>query len=162
MRRNVTLFALLISMLAIPAIAQKPPAGADRPWHSAEEGQIASESSASSSRHSCRNPARSGHCRAIANFRESQLQHVAPGMRANVYVMSRPDIRIAGVVESIGLGVTPDPDVMGRLEPGLPDVQRTLNRVHPASRYPVRVRIDNPSPALFRVGESAVMVLRGK
>src|SRR5580704_17276421 len=35
--------ALLISMLAIPAIAQKPPAASERPWYSAEEGQIANE-----------------------------------------------------------------------------------------------------------------------
>ena len=61
-----------------------------------------------------------------------------------------------GVVDSVGFGVTPDADVFGRLDPGLPDVQRTLNWVHLASRYPVRVRVANPSPDLFRVGESAV------
>src|SRR5271169_4601820 len=82
---------------------------------------------------------------AVANFREGQLQHIAPGMRADVYVMSKPNERFAGMVDSIGFGVTPDADVVGRLEPGLPDVQRTLNWVHLASRYPVRVRVQNPS-----------------
>lgn len=98
---------------------------------------------------------------AIGNFRESQLQHIVPGMRADVYVLSKPNVRFAGVVDSIGFGVTPDPDVIGRLEPGLPDVQRTLNWVRLAARYPVRVRVQNPSPELFRVGESAVVSIRG-
>jgi multidrug efflux system membrane fusion protein len=99
---------------------------------------------------------------AIGNFREGQLQHMAPGMRADVYLLSVPSRCFSGVVDSIGFGVTPDPDVIGRLEPGLPDVQRTLNWVHLASRYPVRVRVQNPSPELFRVGESAVITIRGK
>jgi multidrug efflux system membrane fusion protein len=98
---------------------------------------------------------------AVANFPEGQLQHIAPGMRADVFVMSKPNVRFSGVVDSIGFGVTPDADVVGRLESGLPDVQRTLNWVHLASRYPVRVRVLNPSPDLFRVSESAVVMIRG-
>src|SRR5271170_6595424 len=98
---------------------------------------------------------------AIGNFREGELQHIVPGMRADVYVLSKPSLRFTGVVDSVGFGVTPDPDVFGRLEPGLPDAQRTLNWVHLASRYPVRVRVQNPSPELFRVGESAVVTIRG-
>src|SRR5258708_954348 len=99
---------------------------------------------------------------AIGNFREGTLQHIEPGMRADVFLPSKPNIRLSGVVDSIGFGTTPDPDVFGRLEPGLPDAQRTLNWVHLASRYPVRVRVSNPPPGLFRVGESAVGVLRWK
>jgi membrane fusion protein, multidrug efflux system len=98
---------------------------------------------------------------AVANFREGELQHIAPGMPADVYLLSRPNVRFSGVVEGIGFGVTPDEDLIGRLAPGLPDVQRTLNWVHLASRYPVRVRVQNPPPDLFRVSESAVVVIRG-
>lgn len=98
---------------------------------------------------------------AIGNFREGQLRHVSPGMRADVYVLSRPNLRFAGVVDSVGFGVTPDPDVIGRIDVGLPDVQRTLNWVHLASRYPVRVRVEHPLPDLFRLGESAVVTIRG-
>ena len=98
---------------------------------------------------------------AIGNFREGELQHIVPGMRADVYVLSKPSLRFTGVVDSVGFGVTPDPDVFGRLQPGLPDAQRTLNWVHLASRYPVRVRVQNPTPELFRVGESAVVTIRG-
>lgn len=98
---------------------------------------------------------------AIGNFREGQLQHIAPGMRADVYVMTKPNVRFAGVVDSVGFGVTPDPDIIGTLQPGLPDVQRNLNWVRLASRYPVRVRVQNPPLDLFRVGESAVVTIRG-
>jgi len=97
----------------------------------------------------------------LANFRETQLKYVRPGMIADVYVMSDPGLRYAGVVESAGYGVTPDPSLVGRITPGLPDVQRTLSWVHLASRYPVRIRIQSPPPDGFRLAESAVVVIRG-
>ena len=62
---------------------------------------------------------------AVANFREGQLQHITPGMRADVYVLSKPNVRFSGVVDSIGFGVTPDADVVGRLAPG--SARRTAN-----------------------------------
>ncbi len=99
---------------------------------------------------------------AVANFREGQLAHITPGMRADVYVMSEPDRRFSGTVDSIGFGVTPDADVIGTFASGLPDVQRTLNWVHLAARYPVRVLVEDPVPDLFRVSESAVVVIRGR
>jgi membrane fusion protein, multidrug efflux system len=99
---------------------------------------------------------------AVGNFRETQLKHIEPGMRAEVYILSRPNKQFSGVVDSVGFGVTPDADLIGRLGPGLPDVQRTLNWVHLASRYPVRVRVKDPPPDLFRVGESAVVIIRGR
>src|SRR6516162_518013 len=99
---------------------------------------------------------------AIANFRETQLQHIRPGMEADVYVLSRPSVRIKGVVDSVGFGVTPDADLIGRLTPGLPDVQRTLNWVHLASRFPVRIRLLDFDQGLFRLGESAVVVVHGE
>jgi multidrug efflux system membrane fusion protein len=98
---------------------------------------------------------------AIGNFREGTLQHIAPGMPADVYVLSKPNVRFSGIVDSVGFGVTPNADVFGTLTQGLPDVQRTLNWVHLASRYPVRVRVKDPPPELFRVSESAVVVIRG-
>ena len=99
---------------------------------------------------------------AVANFRETQLQHIRPGMEAEIYVLSRPDIRFKGVVDSVGFGVTPDADLIGKLTPGLPDVQRTLNWVHLASRFPVRVRVLTSEQEAFRLGESAVVIIRGE
>ena len=98
---------------------------------------------------------------AVGNFREGQLKRIVPGMRADVYVLSKPNVRFSGVVDSIGFGVTPNPDVIGNLQSGLPDVQRTLNWVQLASRYPVRIRVVNPTADLFRIGESAVVTIRG-
>jgi multidrug efflux system membrane fusion protein len=84
-------------------------------------------------------------------------------MVAEVYVMSRPHVRYSGVVDSVGFGVMPDADLVGRLAaPDLPDVQRTLNWVHLASRFPVRVRILSEPSDVFRLGESAVVIIRGK
>ena len=97
----------------------------------------------------------------LANFRETQLKHIQPGMTADVYVMPEPGLRLTGVVESTGYGVTPDPSLLGRFTSGLPDVQRTLSWVHLASRYPVRIRIQAPLPDVIRLGESAVVVIRG-
>jgi membrane fusion protein, multidrug efflux system len=99
---------------------------------------------------------------AVANFRETQLRHIHPGMKAYVYVLSRPNIRYDAVVDSIGFGVTPDADLIGKIGQGpLPDVQRTLNWVHLASRFPVRVRILADHSEQFRLSESAVVVIRG-
>jgi multidrug efflux system membrane fusion protein len=98
---------------------------------------------------------------AVANFRETQLKHILPGMHADVYVMSRPNIRYDGVVDSVGFGVQPDNTLVGSFTQGLPDVQRSLNWVHLATRFPVRVRIQAPESEPFRLSESAVVVIRG-
>jgi multidrug efflux system membrane fusion protein len=46
--------------------------------------------------------------------------------------------------------------------PGIPIIQRELNWVHIAQRFPVRIHIDDPQPAdAFRVGASAVTIIRG-
>jgi len=99
---------------------------------------------------------------AVANFRETQLHHIQPGMHADVYVLSRPDIKYDGVVDSVGFGVLPDNTLVGSFAPGLPDVQRSLNWVHLATRYPVRVRIQAPESEPFRISESAVVIIRGE
>ena len=99
---------------------------------------------------------------AVANFRETQLRHIKPGMHAYVYVLSRPNVRYDGIVDSVGFGVQPDSTLVGTFSStGLPDVQRSLNWVHLATRYPVRVRINAPETERFRLSESAVVVIRG-
>ena len=99
---------------------------------------------------------------AVANFRETQLHRILPGMKAYVYVLSRPTVRYEGIVDSVGFGVTPDTTLVGSFTTsGLPDVQRSLNWVHLATRFPVRVRINAPETEPFRLSESAVVVIRG-
>jgi membrane fusion protein, multidrug efflux system len=56
--------------------------------------------------------------------------------------------------------VQPDATLVGTFSPGLPDVQRSLNWVHLATRFPVRVRIEASETEPFRLSESAVVVMR--
>jgi membrane fusion protein, multidrug efflux system len=95
----------------------------------------------------------------IANFRETQLQRIHVGDSVEVYTMSHPNERLHGTVDSIGYAVTPDADTIGRFSPDLPDTQRTLNWVHLASRYPVRIRIDQSSADRLRIGESSTVII---
>ena len=93
----------------------------------------------------------------IANYRESKLKKIPIGAHVDVYLMGHPDRRFNGHVESIGYGVLPED---GQLANGLPNIERTLNWVHLSARFPVRVRIEDPDPRLFRIGETAVTVVR--
>ena len=96
----------------------------------------------------------------LANFRETQLTHIHDGQAVDVYLMSDSQTKLRGVVESAGYGVTPDPDVVGKITQGLPDVQRTLNWVRLASRYPVRIRLIEPPAGVLRMGQVADVVIR--
>ncbi len=93
----------------------------------------------------------------IANYRESSLANIHDGMHVDVFLMGHPDRKFNGIVESTGFGVFPED---GRTVGGLPDVQRTLNWVHLSSRFPVRIRVQDPDPTLFRIGATAVTVVR--
>ncbi|WP_144157403.1 multidrug transporter subunit MdtN [Paraburkholderia sp. BCC1885] len=98
------------------------------------------------------------HWYVIANFRENELGRIGPGTRATVYLMSDTGIRFNGTVDSVGYGV--DPQDGGATANGLPNIQRSINWVHVAQRFPVKIRVDHPDARLFRIGTSAVAVLR--
>jgi len=93
----------------------------------------------------------------VANYRESKLKNIHLGSSVDVFLMGHPDRKFQGVVESIGYGVFPED---GSVQAGLPQIDRTLNWVHLSSRFPVRVRIKDPDPTLFRLGATAVTVVR--
>ena len=93
----------------------------------------------------------------IANYRESKLKTIHIGSHVDVFLMEHPDKKFSGIVDSIGFGVFPED---GKVSGGLPDIDRTLNWVHLSSRFPVRIRIQNPDPILFRIGSTAVTVVR--
>jgi multidrug efflux system membrane fusion protein len=97
----------------------------------------------------------------IANFRETELNRIKPGGRADVYVLSNPDRRVQGTIDSAGYGVMPDVNLVGGVSQGLPDVQRSLNWVHLATRFPVRIRMDSAMSEDFRMGASANVIIRG-
>jgi len=94
---------------------------------------------------------------AVANYRESKLKHIHVGSAVDVFLMGHPDRKFHGVVESIGYGVFPED---GAVQAGLPQIERTLNWVHLSSRFPVRVRVKDPDPTVFRLGATAVTVVR--
>ncbi|KWR90496.1 multidrug transporter subunit MdtN [Cupriavidus sp. IDO] len=94
----------------------------------------------------------------VANFRETELKGIRAGTPATVYLMSDTGQRFRGTVDSISYGVAPEEGGLA-LPGGLPRIQRTLNWVHVSQRFPVKIRIENPNPELFRVGTSAVAIL---
>lgn len=93
----------------------------------------------------------------VANFRETELSNIHTGSRSTLYLMSDSRRRFSGTVDSIGFGVFPDDG--GAQAGGLPKVARSINWVRVAQRFPVRIRIDDPDPGLFRIGASAVAVI---
>src|SRR5262249_34683921 len=94
----------------------------------------------------------------VANYRETQLARIAPGMEADVYVLTDARRRFRGTVQGIGSAVNPEDQL---ITAGLPKIGRELAWVHIAQRFPVRIRIDDPEPPeLFRVGASAVTIVR--
>jgi membrane fusion protein, multidrug efflux system len=93
----------------------------------------------------------------IANYREAKIKSIHIGSPVDVYLMGHPDRKFLGLVESIGYGVFPED---GGVETGLPNIERTINWVHLSTRFPVRIRIQNPDPDLFRIGATAVTVVR--
>jgi len=96
------------------------------------------------------------HWYAIGNFRETDLAGMRPGQRATVYVMAQPRRPLRGEIDSLGWGVASD---VSATFGGLPHVERTLNWVRIAARFPVRILLDAPPDELMRFGASAVIVI---
>ena len=93
---------------------------------------------------------------AIGNFRETDLAGITAGQRATVYVMAQSSRPLRGEVESLGWGVASD---VSATFGGLPHVERTLNWVRIAARFPVRIQLQAPPDDLMRLGASAVVVI---
>ncbi len=95
---------------------------------------------------------------ATAFFRETELADIKPGSCALVYVMADPSVAIKGTVSSVGWGIS-SVDLID-LPRTLPIVQKSLNWVRVAQRFPVRVQLEDAPENLMRVGASAVVVMR--
>jgi membrane fusion protein, multidrug efflux system len=93
----------------------------------------------------------------IANYREGKIRNIHGGSKVDVYLMGHPDRKFDGVVQSVGYGVFPED---AKVSEGLPNIERTLNWVHLSTRFPVRILIQNPDPTLFRIGATALTVVR--
>ena len=95
----------------------------------------------------------------LANFRERELKSIRPGMTAEIYLWSNPDRRFEGTVEGMSPAVVSQDD--NTEVNGVPSVQRDLNWVRIAQRFPVRIVIENPDPSIFRMGTTAVTTIKG-
>jgi membrane fusion protein, multidrug efflux system len=95
----------------------------------------------------------------LANFRETYMSSIKPGMEADVYLLSYPGRRFRGVVQGIGWANKPQD---GATSGVLPEVQQTLNWVRLANRFQVRVRLEElDAERPFRMGTTAVVTIRG-
>jgi len=95
---------------------------------------------------------------ASANLRETDLAAVRTGDCVTVYSMIDRRLAIRGVVDSIGWGVL-DQDRIN-LPRSVPYVERSLNWVRVAQRFPVRIRLESPPPRVMRLGASAVVEVK--
>jgi membrane fusion protein, multidrug efflux system len=98
---------------------------------------------------------------AVANLRETELSEAKAGACVTVYSMLDRRVAIRGEIEGIGWGVA-DQDRIN-LPRSVPYVERSLNWVRVAQRFPVRIHLENPPRALMRLGASAVVeILHGQ
>jgi len=93
----------------------------------------------------------------MANFRETQLRHIPAGAPVELYLQSQPGRRFRGTVVGLGWAVLPE---NGTSVNGLPRVERSLDWIRLAARFPVRIKVDDPDDS-FRIGASAVATVHG-
>jgi membrane fusion protein, multidrug efflux system len=95
---------------------------------------------------------------AVADFRETDLAAIAVGDCVTVHSMIDREQPLKGIVQGLGTGVL-DTDRVN-LPRSLPYVERSLNWVRVAQRFPVRIRIEQPQAQLMRLGASAVVEVK--
>jgi membrane fusion protein, multidrug efflux system len=93
----------------------------------------------------------------VANFRETQLRHIPAGAPVDIYMQSQPSKHFRGTVVGLGWAVLPE---NGTSVNGLPRVERSLDWIRLAARFPIRIKVDNPDDS-FRLGASAVATVSG-
>ena len=81
----------------------------------------------------------------VANFKETQLNHIRPGQPVNIRVDAYPKLRLRGRVESIQSGT-------GARFSLLPTENATGNYVKVVQRVPVKIVLDEAPPAEYRIG----------
>ena len=76
----------------------------------------------------------------VANFKESQLQHMKPGQPVSIRVDTYPEVCLSGHVDSVQKGT-------GARFSMLPSENATGNYVKVVQRVPVKIVFDGPLPA---------------
>ena len=91
-------------------------------------------------------------------FKENQVGGIHPGERAVVTLMSYPDRPLAGVVDSVGWGISQQDGSTG--VDLLPKVSATFEWIRLAQRIPVRVHLtDVPKDVQLRVGTTCSVLV---
>jgi multidrug efflux system membrane fusion protein len=94
----------------------------------------------------------------VANFRETDLNSISVGDCATVFSMLDRKVPIKGFVQGIGWGVADQDRV--NIPRSVPYVERSLNWVRVAQRFPVRISLQQPPQNLMRLGASAVVEIK--
>ncbi|CAN5828897.1 multidrug efflux transporter periplasmic adaptor subunit MdtN [soil metagenome] len=98
----------------------------------------------------------------LANFRETDLSRIKPGMPAEIYLMAESGRRVKGIVQGIPKAIylldEPSSSSPGG-EGVLSKVRPTIDFILLAQRYPVRIVIDEPEAASFRMGGTASVIV---
>ena len=92
----------------------------------------------------------------LANFKETQLARIRPGMRAEISVDTFSDRVLQGTVDSLAAGT-------GARFSLLPPENATGNWVKVVQRLPVKIRLDSgqfSNPQILRAGMSAVVTVK--
>ena len=99
----------------------------------------------------------------LANFRETDLRHIRPGMEAEVYLLAESNRKIRGIVQGVPKAITPQFAPTQNVSGGqgiLQNVSPTLDFILLAQRFPVRIVIDAPEEHSFRMGGTAAVIVR--
>ena len=93
----------------------------------------------------------------LANYQETDLRGIEPGMAVEVYLMAYPGVRFHGVVQGVGWALyDPNQGSNGVL----PTVSPTLDWVRLAQRFPVRIVMDASQDAHpYRMGATATAIV---
>jgi membrane fusion protein (multidrug efflux system) len=81
----------------------------------------------------------------VANFKETQLTRMRPGQPVTLKLDAFPQLRLRGHVESVQSGT-------GAYFSLLPAENATGNYVKVVQRVPVKIVLDEPPPAGYRIG----------
>ena len=99
----------------------------------------------------------------LANFRETDLSRIRPGMKADIYLLAESGRMIQGIVQgvpkAVSLLASPTKATSGG-EGILSQVSPTLDFILLAQRYPVRIILDEPEDHSFRMGGTAAVIVR--
>lgn len=93
----------------------------------------------------------------LANYRETFLKRIEPGMVADVWLLACPGQTLRGVVQGVGKAIY---QPVGAAMDALPDVPPSLDWVRLAQRFPVRIILEDAPNCSFHSGGTATVLIR--